>query len=602
MHLTTTHRNPTRIDSHGRASPRAEGCRVLRILGLLFALALWLAAGVPSAHASADRNTAESFTELRDGILLTRSGERAIELPHRLESGDFDAEGGRVLYRLELDLAALPEKPLGVHVRKISLSGALRINGRSVAACGNGPLEELRCLHRPQLMVPPPDVWRAGRNTLEFEVFANGRQMNGLGRVTVGDAHALAQGPFRTQMLWQVETIHALTWITLTLAVLSLAVWAVLRTESVYLWFGLASLANAANNLNVLVTSPSVGFETYSWFVFASRMVSVPLMLLTMLAFFGKETPLTRRALVASAIVAPALLWALGNALWVVLALYVPLQLAGLIMTFAMARWALRSKRPLEILMTLSFGSMYGLGLLDYVRLGGRGAFEGVYLITYASASVMAVTGATLVSLLASALMTARHLTATLDREVAARTADLEQANAKLEELSATDALTGIANRRRFDEALDAQWRRACRGGDQLSLLMIDVDHFKHYNDALGHLAGDDCLKRVAQTLRWHARRADDEIARYGGEEFALLTRADSRHARLLAEHLREAVFDAAMPHPDSPVDRVTISVGVATISPRGTQTPADLIRLADEALYAAKRGGRNRVEGAEAG
>ena len=566
------------------------------LVALLHCLFCILLAGTAPAAAATDISI-----EVRDAVLVTGSGERAVELPHRLASEDFAPGGGRVHYRFAVDLLQVPDAPLGIYVRKLSLSGALSVNGRSAGTCDVGALESLRCLHRPHLFVPPQDLWKAGRNTLEFEIFANDRQMNGLGTVVVGDAAALDQGPYRSRMLWQVETIHALTWITLTLGVLSLAVGLVLRTESVYLWFGLTSIANAASNLNVLVTAPPVAFETFSWFVFASRMVSTPLMLMTMLAFFGKSTPLLRRLLGGGALVLPALVWAFGNARWLVLAVYLPLFVAAFAVLAAMIRWSVRSRRPTDALMTLSYAAMVVSGPLDYVRLSGHGAFEGVYLIAYTSASVMAVTGALLVSLLASSLATSRRLTATLDHEVALRTADLEQANARLAELSSTDVLTGIANRRRFDEALDAEWRRANREGRTVSLLMIDVDHFKHYNDALGHLAGDDCLRQVAQALREHAARPGDLVARYGGEEFALLTPVGAGEALRLGERLRETVLALALTHPDAPEGRVTISVGVATLTAGGPATPSDLIRLADEALYVAKRAGRNRVEGAGA-
>ncbi len=547
-----------------------------------------------------DRAFAGPITDIRiqpnHAQLITAAGERTVALPHRLETGDFSPEGGRVRYQLKIDLAQAPTEPLGIFVRKLSLSGALHVNGRAVGACGTGPLELLRCLHQPHLFVPPQDVWQAGRNSLEFEIFANDRQMNGLGTVVVGNARALDQGPYRFRMLWQVETIHALTWITLTMGVLSLAIGLVLRTESVYLWFGLTSIANAASNMNVLVTTPPVSFEVFSWFVFASRMVSTPLMLMTMLVFFGKSTPLRRGLLSGSVVVLPALVWGFGNARWLVMAIYLPLLVAAFTLLVAMIRWTLRSRRLAEVMMTISFAAMVVVSPLDYLRLGGQSPFEGVYLLAYTSASVMAVAGAVLVSLLASALVTSRRLTATLDKEVALRTADLEKTNARLAELSGTDSLTGIANRRRFDEVLENEWRRARRDGHPLSLLMFDVDHFKHYNDALGHQAGDECLKAVAQTLRVHAARSGDLLARYGGEEFAMLTPADGAHAQRLAALMRESVLASALAHPKAPENLVTISVGVATLLPNKSTTPSDLIRLADEALYEAKRGGRNRV------
>ena len=165
---------------------------------------------------------------------------------------------------------------------------------------------------------------------------------------------------------------------------------------------------------------------------------------------------------------------------------------------------------------------------------------------------------------------------------------DLEEANARLQRLSMLDGLTGIANRRRFDEALDVEWRRGVRSRAPLSLLMIDIDSFKLYNDAHGHQAGDDCLCRVGATLAESLHRAGDLVARYGGEEFVvLLPETDAEHARAVAEMLRERVA-AAVP--------VTISIGVSTMVPDLGAASFVLVADADAALYEAKRSGRNRV------
>ena len=175
----------------------------------------------------------------------------------------------------------------------------------------------------------------------------------------------------------------------------------------------------------------------------------------------------------------------------------------------------------------------------------------------------------------------------------------LQQANAELARLSRHDALTGVANRRSFDEALELEWRRAERVSGEIALVLADVDRFKAYNDALGHPAGDAALARVAAAFAAVAHRAADLVARYGGEEFAiLLPDLDAARAATLAEAMRRRIGELDLPHPAAPPPgRVSASFGVAALRPRRGLRPAVLVEAADAALYRAKAGGRDRVE-----
>ncbi len=169
-----------------------------------------------------------------------------------------------------------------------------------------------------------------------------------------------------------------------------------------------------------------------------------------------------------------------------------------------------------------------------------------------------------------------------------------------LEQYAMLDGLTGIPNRRQFDEQFEAETKRGLREGQPLSVIMMDIDHFKPFNDHYGHGAGDQCLQKVASALSGALSRPGDRVCRYGGEEFvALLPGTDAEGARVVAEHLRAAVEELAIGHEYSSVGPVvTLSLGTATLDPAGeTQTP--LLKQADEALYRAKEAGRNRVEGA---
>ena len=167
-----------------------------------------------------------------------------------------------------------------------------------------------------------------------------------------------------------------------------------------------------------------------------------------------------------------------------------------------------------------------------------------------------------------------------------------------LRSLAFIDGLTGVANRRRFDEALQAEWRSCRRSGSPLTLLMIDIDHFKRYNDHYGHQGGDVCLQAVAAALRQLFGRPHDLVARYGGEEFAcLMPECDITAGLGKAEELRAAVAALGIPHTDSPTaDWLTLSIGVATAHPIDDTAPATLVTMADAALYTAKSNGRDRV------
>ncbi|MCU9947760.1 sensor domain-containing diguanylate cyclase [Pseudomonas sp. PDM13] len=184
-----------------------------------------------------------------------------------------------------------------------------------------------------------------------------------------------------------------------------------------------------------------------------------------------------------------------------------------------------------------------------------------------------------------------------LELRVAQRTDELQELNSKLETLSLTDALTGIANRRHFDEVLQQEWHRAQRTAEPLALAILDVDWFKRYNDHYGHPAGDACLQRIAQVLASTVSRSSDLVARYGGEEFVFLVpMTDAAGAQGIAQRLVQAIEELALPHELSTFGRVTVSIGVAAMVPGQGEAAETLLQRADAALYEAKKAGRNRV------
>jgi diguanylate cyclase (GGDEF)-like protein len=174
----------------------------------------------------------------------------------------------------------------------------------------------------------------------------------------------------------------------------------------------------------------------------------------------------------------------------------------------------------------------------------------------------------------------------------------LEKANERLHRLAASDGLTGLANRRHFDERLDYDWKRGQRERKAVSLVMIDLDRFKLYNDLYGHVAGDECLRTVAAAVERAVHRASDLAARYGGEEFAVvLPCTDLAGAAVVAQRIHAELSALAIPHAASPIAaHVTASVGVASVVPNRFNTPSALIQAADAALYQAKHDGGNCI------
>ncbi len=172
----------------------------------------------------------------------------------------------------------------------------------------------------------------------------------------------------------------------------------------------------------------------------------------------------------------------------------------------------------------------------------------------------------------------------------------LEESNEKLQLLSSLDGLTGLLNRRSFDELLDKEWQRGIRHQKPLTLILIDIDHFKSFNDSYGHIAGDQCLKEVAHALEQSIHRDIDIIARYGGEEFAvILPTTDMEGAQMVAERIRQNIYTMGIEHKASRTcAHVTVSLGVCSLIPQKEDTPTSLIASADTALYLAKAQGRN--------
>jgi len=189
-----------------------------------------------------------------------------------------------------------------------------------------------------------------------------------------------------------------------------------------------------------------------------------------------------------------------------------------------------------------------------------------------------------------------------LEKIIAIRTSELNEANHKLELMAYQDVVTGLYNRRYLNNALEREIRRARRNNLPISLLIADVDFFKNYNDTYGHLAGDVCLKNIADLFKQHFQRASDLVARYGGEEFCvILPNMDDEAAKQLSESFLKHLWKTKFPHVASPIaDRITLSIGLATCEAHYNCDQVTLMKIADNALYVAKKSGRNRVESSQ--
>ena len=375
--------------------------------------------------------------------LSSLAGTQVVDLPYILQPGEFDPEGGTVRFRLLVELPRQPDTALGVFVSKLSLSGRLSLNGEEVASCAEGRLQDVRCLNQPSLFVPPKGAWRVGANTLDFEIYANSRQANGLTPVLVGDALELRRGPYRKSFLLKQDIAEGITWVSLLLGFLALAAAFVLRSASLYFWFGLTCVSNALVNLSFLITYPPVTGDLFSWFIFASRMASSCLLLLTLVYLFAKEQSLRwlQRLLVAYSIFGPTLIAVTDNNRMVVVALYAPLALVALALLLAMVRWSWQSLRPLHVITTLMLCTLFAMAMLDWARLAGRAVFDGVYLIAYGYPGVMLIIGGMLLGLLTAALRTSRELSATLEEQVVARTKELGGALERIGQMEQTTRL-----------------------------------------------------------------------------------------------------------------------------------------------------------------
>lgn len=370
--------------------------------------------------------------EIKQATLKGLGPEKAVHLPHLLASEEFDAEGGLVSYTLRVDLAELPEKPMGIYVQKMALSGAVYVNGHLHSACERGDLKEVRCLHRPYLFTTPIAFWKVGQNELRFLIYASSRQSNGLSSVWVGDVDALESRFYRWRYWLQVDLVTGLTWLSGLLGVLALTVGVVLRKDSVYFWFGLTSLANALANSGTLMSRPPIDWQWFSWLVFSSRFVSGHLLILLFASFFEKLTPRVRSSVLIYSLLSVVVIGLSGSNRFVVTVLYGPLLLTVLLMPGLMAYWTWKTRQPSQVVATVMMGLITVASSNDWFKFTGDATFVGMYFIPYAYGGALFMFGGMLLALLAFNLLDSQKISSKLEARMVARTTELNELHTRL--------------------------------------------------------------------------------------------------------------------------------------------------------------------------
>lgn len=410
-----------------RSAPvlHAGNARDSTLAGFVWRIALLIALilSLPSDSIAALPGKAPVLHSLDQAVLETPAGQRTVQLPYVLAPEDFLPEGSSVWYRLQWQLPNIPDRQQAIYVPKMALSGRLYVNGEMVGSCGNASLEELRCLHQPQFFVIPGGLLHQGVNEIAFEIHATARQMNGLSKVQAGDAEYLYSSAFFWREFLTVDVQVGLTWLSTLLGLLSLMVGLVLRRESVFLWFGFTSLINALASLNGIVTHPVIAIDVYNWIIFSSRLISVPLSFMTLLAIFGKDHKRLGQATLLYCLLAPALIWLSDNNRLVAFVLYVPFIFSCPYLIYHAVKWSIKSRLPIHVISTLMMFVLFSGGVLDWLRLGGRAGFDGIYLSAYTYSGNLVTIGVLLTSRLAAALLQSQKMSALLERQVAERIA-----------------------------------------------------------------------------------------------------------------------------------------------------------------------------------
>jgi signal transduction histidine kinase len=392
----------------------------------------WLALGLLFSGWVQAANQQDATTELRQAVMKGLGPEKVVNLPHTMASTDFEPKGSLVRYTLRFNLATLPDEALGIYVVKMSLAGSVSVNGQFFGACERGLLTEVRCLHRPYLFKVPVAMLKTGANELQFEIYADARQFNGLSGVAIGPVEALDSLFYLWRYWIQVDLMAGLSWLSGVLGLMALAVGIVLRKDSVYLWFGLTSLVNAVATASFFMSRPMMDEDVFSWLIFVSRFASGHLLILMFFSFFEKLKPRLYWAVLVYVVVSAALIGLSDNNRTLVTVLYLPLLVSVLSMPALMAYWSWKTPQISHLFATLMMGLITVASSFDWLRFTGESAFTGLYFIPYAYSGTLFLFGGMLLLLLVTALIRSQNQSVELEMRVEERTAELNAVHDRL--------------------------------------------------------------------------------------------------------------------------------------------------------------------------
>jgi signal transduction histidine kinase len=395
-------------------------------------LCTWLAIGLLFSGWVQAADQQDATTEVKQAVMKGSGPEKLVNLPHTMASTDFEPNGSLVRYTMRFDLATLPDEALGIYVPKMSLAGSVSVNGQFFGVCERGQLKEVRCLHRPYLFKVPVSFLKTGANELQFEIYANARQSNGLSSVVIGQVETLDSHFYLWRYWIQVDLMAGLSWLSALLGVMALAVGIVLRRDSVYLWFGLTSLVNAVATASFFMSRPMMDEDVFSWLIFVSRFASGHLLILMFISFFEKLKPRLYWAVLAYVFVSAALIGLSDNNRTLVTVLYLPLLVSVLSMPALMAYWTWKAPQISHLFATLMMGLITVASSFDWLRFTGESAFTGLYFIPYAYSGTLFMFGGMLLFLLATALIRSQIQSVELEIKVEERTAELNEVHDRL--------------------------------------------------------------------------------------------------------------------------------------------------------------------------